>query len=94
MQEALQNLPSASASDIQVELRPCDKTEEQLVTQFATEGCRCSRKCSAQLSALYIRDMRAQCYDLIHGELDIVLLGQLMASTNVSHNVVESSLGT
>ena len=89
VQEALQNLPSAS--DIQVELRLRDKTEEQLVTQFAVERCRCSRKCSAQFSALYIRDMRAQCYDLSHGELDMVLLGQLMGSTNVSHNVVVES---
>lgn len=43
VQEALQNL--SSASDIQVELRPCDRTEELLVAQFAMEGCGCNKKC-------------------------------------------------
>ena len=89
VQEALQNL--SSASDIQVELRPCDRTEELLVAQFAMEGCGCNNKCSAQFSMVYIRDMRAQCYDLSHGELDLVILGQLVASTNVSDKVVAES---
>ena len=44
VEEALQNL--SPASDVSVELRPCDRTEELLVAQFAREGCGCSRKCS------------------------------------------------
>ena len=35
--------------------------------------------------------MRAQCYDLTHAELDMVLLGQLVASTNMSGTIVVES---
>lgn len=87
VEEALQNL----SSDVSVELRPCDRTEELLVAQFAREGCGCSRKCSAQFSINHIRDFRAQCYELSHDELDMVLLGQLMASRNDSDHVVVES---
>ena len=89
VQEALQNLPSAH--DIQVQLRPYDTTEDVMVAQFASAGCGCSKKCSSQFSLEYIRDMRAQCYDLTHTELDMALLGQLVASTNTSGTVVVES---
>ena len=58
--EALNNL--SPASDIRVELRPCDSIEEGLLATFASIGCGCSKKCSSQFSLSYIRDMRAQCY--------------------------------
>lgn len=51
VQEALQNLPSAR--DIQVQLRPCDKTEDVMVAQFASAGCGCSKKCSKSTSGSY-----------------------------------------
>ena len=89
VQEALQNL--ASARDIHVLLRPCDTEEEEMVAQFASAGCGCSKKCSSQFSVDYVRDIRAQCYDLTHSELDMVLLGQLMASTNTIEKVVVES---
>lgn len=87
--EALGNL--SSANDIRVELRPCDTTEEGLLATFTSVGCGCSKKCSSQFSLCYIRDMRAQCYELSHNELDLVLLGQLVASTNTSDMVVVDS---
>ena len=87
--EALGNL--SSANDIRVELRPCDTTEEGLLATFTSVGCGCSKKCSSQFSLSYIRDMRAQCYELSHNELDLVLLGQLVASTNTSEMVVVDS---
>ena len=89
VQEALQNL--TSARDIQVLLRPCDTEEEEMVAQFASAGCGCSKKCSSQFSVDYVRDIRAQYYDLTRSELDMVLLGQLMASTNTSEKVVVES---
>ena len=89
VQDALQNL--TSARDIEVLLRPCDTEEEEMVAQFASAGCGCSKKCSSQFSVNYVRDIRAQCYDLTHSELDMVLLGQLMASTNTSEKVVVDS---
>jgi len=36
VEEALQNL--STASDVCIELRPCDRTEDLLVAQFATNG--------------------------------------------------------
>ena len=55
--EALQNL--SSASDVQVELRPCDRTEDLLVAQFAMEGCGCresfqlsSQRCTSEICEL------------------------------------------
>ena len=89
VKEALQNL--SSTRDIQVQVRPCDKTEDEVVAQFASAGCGCSKKCSSQFSLDYIRDMRSQCYDLTHTELNMVLLGQLVASTNTSGKVVVES---
>lgn len=47
---------------------------------------------SVQLSSpSTICDFRAQCYELSHDELDMVLLGQLMASRNDSDHVVVES---
>ena len=89
VESALQRL--SSACDISLEMRPCDAMEEQLVTRFAIEGCGCKKKCSSQFSADHFRDMRAQCYELSHSELDMVLLGQLVASTNSSDGVVTMS---
>ena len=88
-QEAVNHL--SSARDVEVQLRPCDRMEEELVAQFASAGCGCSKKCSDQFSLGYIRDMRAQCYDLTHNELDMVLLGQLAAATNTSEKVIVES---
>ena len=79
MEEALQNL--STARDVCIELRPCDRTEDLMVAQFATKGCGCRRKCLAQFTADAM-------YELIvtncRFELVIVLLGQLMASNNGS----------
>ena len=89
VQKAVNHL--SSACDVEVQLRPCDQMEEELVAQFASAGCGCSKKCSHQFSLGYIRDMRAQCYDLTHSlthnELDMVILGQLAAATNTSEKV-------
>ena len=77
-----------------MEPRPCDIDEEQVVAQFTTTGCQCSKKCSAQFSPRYILEARARCFDLSHGELDMVILGQLFASTNASDMVAVESRHT
>ena len=46
---------------------------------------------SAQFSKEHIQSMRAQCLQLSCNELDMVLLGQLIASTNTSDKVVQES---
>ena len=89
VQQAVNHL--SSACDVEVQLRPCDQMEEELVAQFASTGCGCSKECSHQFPLDYIRDMRAQCYNLTHTELDMVILGQLAAGTNTSVKVVVES---
>ena len=89
VQEALQNLTSIHG--IEVELRPCDKNEEEVVAQFVATGCSCVKRCSSQFSKEYIKSVRAHCFDLSHNELDMVLLGQLIATTNTSSQVVRES---
>ena len=92
MQEALNNIPFVQ--DVVVEPRPCDVDEEQVVAQFTTTGCQCNKKCSTQFSSQYILEARAHCFDLSHGELDMVILGQLFASTNKSVSVAVESRHT
>ena len=89
IQEALQNIPSIH--DLEVVLRPCDTNEEELVAEFVSTGCSCSKQCSSQFSSGYIQDMRAHCLELSRNELDMVLLGQLIASTNTSNKVAKES---
>ena len=92
VQEALNNIPFVQ--DVVVEPRPCDVDEEQVVAQFTTTGCQCNKKCSTQFSSQYILEARAHCFDLSHGELDMVILGQLFASTNKSVSVAVESRHT
>ena len=42
VQEALQNIPSIHG--IEIELRPCDVNEEELVAQFVATGCSCVQR--------------------------------------------------
>lgn len=86
IEEAMQNL-----RDIYPELRQCDEKEEQLVAQFVSGGCGCSKKCSSYFSGDHVRDMRDQCSSLSHTELDMAVLGQLTALTNTDDNVVTES---
>ena len=55
------------------------------------QDAQCAKRCSSQFSKEYIKSVRAHCFDLSHNELDIVLLGQLIASTNTSSQVVRES---
>lgn len=86
VEEALQNL-----GDVPVVMTPTALEEEEMVAQFRTVGCGCHRKCSSQFSHQHIQDMRAQCFELTHTELDMVILGQLVASTNTSSDVAVES---
>ena len=54
VQEALQK---SSTHDAQVQWRPCDMIEDQLVAQFALEGCGCGKECSSHFTVNYIRDI-------------------------------------
>ena len=89
VQEAMQRLPSTS--NVAVELRSIDIEEEEEVELFISTGCSCSTNCSSQFSCEYIREMRSSCFSLTRNELDMAILGQLMASSNTSDTVEVSS---
>ena len=71
------------------------ETEEERVKRFmeATCGCTLSRggPCSQKFTTQDVLTVRMDALDLSHTELDMTLLGQLMAFTNLSDGVVVSS---
>ena len=67
-----------------IDQRELDEVEEQLTQQFAQDGCKCdfgSNKspCCTTISLEHFRSMRCQMAELTHDELDLVVLGQVMA---------------
>ena len=68
--------------------------EERRVHQFLTDGCGCSFSragCSQRYTPGYYLDIRGQCQELTHLELDMAILGQLMAIVNTSEQTVHAS---
>ena len=49
-----------------------------------SSGCGCSRRCSSEFSTEHVTTVRASCAELSNSELDMAILGQLMASVNTS----------
>ena len=86
VQEDLHKVPST-----ELDISECDNNEEELVSQFKATGCSCVKRCSSHFSLDYIQSMRTQCLKLSRNELDMVLLGQLIASTNTSDNIALES---
>lgn len=90
VEEALARVPTNS---IEVECEPTESEEQenQLVVQYMAKGCGCllnnGQQCSSQFTTEYVLDVRASCLELTRNELDMVLLGQLMASTDLSETV-------
>ena len=59
--------------------------------RFMTAGCGCRRNCTSHFSKDHVLEVRAQCHELTRENLDMALLGQLMASLNISDSVVTES---
>ena len=59
--------------------------------RFMTSGCGCRRSCTSHFNRDHVLEVRAQCLELTRENLDIALLGQLMASLNISDSVVTES---
>ena len=74
--------------DTEVTFRPTDIEEEQLVAMFLEGGCGCSKwkgqACVRQFTGSIIQESRSQCQQLSRGELDMLLMGQLVAIGNIS----------
>ena len=92
--EALQNIPSIP--DLDIPIRPNDEVEEDTVTGFMDTGCNCTmwkgKSCSLQFSKAEIDNVRSSCWALSHTDLDMVVLGQIMA-TSCWSDVTDASYG-
>ena len=75
----------------QIEARDIDMEEEDKVTHFCSNGCSCSMKCSFQFSAEHIRLLRANVAQLDRSQVDMMVMGQVMAFTNCSKTPLHSS---
>ena len=84
--EAMSRLPPGA--EVSLELRPCDIDEDRVVEDFMRRGCSCrkwgGKPCSEQFSVDYIRETRLSFKDLTREQLDLILMGQLIATTNTS----------
>ena len=64
-----------------------DVNESTAVAAFMQSTCGCkkglgSKPCSSQFSADHLLSVRASCFELTCSELDMVVMGQLMAGMN------------
>ena len=99
MDEALSRLPQHqsghSALPVVCEPTDSDKQEAEMVEQFMSRGCGCQyfkgRPCSLHYSLDYVLTVRANCTQVPRNELDLVILGQVMAFTNSSETLVTDS---
>ena len=68
---------------------PSDLAEVKVLLSFALSGCGCKKaakrtQCSTQFSLQYVKDFRASCAELSSSELDMAIMGQLLAGLNNS----------
>ena len=65
--------------------------EERFLSNFIATGCGYTKAkgkpCYLQFSLEYIKSVQASCAELSHGELDMVIFGQVMGCINDSSSV-------
>ena len=88
----------SSAVDIVTTGLPTDELEHELVAQFMTSGCGCTKargtQCCNQFTREYVTSARETCAELTHSELDMAILRQLTAGTNTSSSLSTGMLST
>ena len=67
--------------DDYLEWREIDDHEGEAIRQFLRTGCGCRWSCCSKFDRAHYQKMRDQCSELTHDELDLVLMGQIMATT-------------
>ena len=73
--------PEAAPWSVAPSFRDLDLAEQQKVEEFCQSGCGCSMNCAAQFSVTHFLLARANAQQLQRKELDMVLMGQVMAFT-------------
>ena len=88
--EAMRRLPPAM--EVSLELRPCDIDEDRVVEEFMRRGCSCTKwggkACSQQFTTEHVKATRLSMKELTTSQLDLVLMGQLMATTNTCDTTI------
>ena len=74
-----------------LEQRQIDLTEQQKVSTFIAAGCGCNQACSAQLTEDHYNTVRANCAELTWDELNMSIMGQLMALTYCQPTTINST---
>ena len=96
MAETLARFPLGG--EVTVDIRPCDREEDMLVEDIMQRGCGCNKWsgecCSKQFTEAYVKETRLGFRELSTKELDLIVMGQLIASTNTSAEVVTTSRHT
>ena len=78
--------------EVRIEERQEDRDERSVVTAMLQETCGCrkgvhSRPCSIHFTAERVSTVRGSCSELGRAELDMVVMGQLMAGMNDTNPV-------
>ena len=67
-------------------------SETKLAEEFVAKGCGCTflkgEQCCQQFSTEFITEVRSQCLSLSRDELEMAILGQIMANSNSCSSVV------
>ena len=71
-------------ASVPMDQRELDVTEERLIQEFVRDGCKCDlgpnrSPCSTSITVDHFRSLRCQMADPTHEELDLVVMGQVMA---------------
>ena len=64
---------------VQLDVREIDVKEEDRVKQFLINGCECSMKCTSKFTQQHFQLMRSNAVELNRTELDMTVMGQVMA---------------
>ena len=75
---------SGQTQVLQNEEREIDVKERQIIEEYFMEGCGCLRRCSSHIDESFLSKMRSNCAELTHDQLDLLVMGQLLAVVNYS----------
>jgi len=82
------------SDEVTISSLPTDEAERELISHFWTSGCGCEKAngkpCSSQLSLEYLTSVKESCLELSHSELDMAVMGQLLARMNLAPRFLQS----
>ena len=77
--------------EVPTEQRAIDLAEVSTVKEFCSRGCGCEMACTSKFSLQHIELTRANAAQLSRGELDMAIMGQVMAFTSCSQATLNST---